>query len=279
MRRLLSEPLLHFLVLGMLLFGFHGWLQARLPSAPDEIVVSRGQVRVLQEQFQRVWQRPATSQERQGLVDGWIREEVFYREGLAMGLDRDDPIVRRRVGQKLQFITEAAGLPAPTTAELQAWLDAHRDDYRNEARYSLRQVYFDPARHAGNLEADVAAAWRALDSGGLTSGDPTLLPANLEQAAESEVARVFGAEFAAALRVLPVGGWQGPVRSGFGMHLVELGAREDSRPSTLEEVRAAVERDWLQVRSQEADAALYAQLRAKYRVRIEADEVAAAGGE
>lgn len=276
MRRLLREPLLHFFVLGVLLFGFYSWLHDGLLKAPNEIVVSRGQLQVLQEQFQRVWQRPATSEELRGLVEGWVREEIFYREGLAMGLDRDDLIVRRRVGQKLQFIIEGATPSAPTTAELQAWLDAHPDDYRIEAKYSLRQVYFDPERHGDRLEADVASARRALEAGEPLPGDSTMLPATMDEAAAFEVARAFGAEFADALKALPIGGWHGPVRSGFGLHLVELGARDDGRRARLEEVRAAVERDLSHARTEAANEALYAKLRANYRVRIDAGGTAAA---
>src|SRR5262245_66582775 len=104
MKRLIREPLLHFFVLGAALFALYGWLNRQGFNTPNEIVVSRGQVAVLQQQFARVWQRAPTPQELQGLVDNWVREEILYREGLAMGLDRNDPVVRRRGGQKLQFI-------------------------------------------------------------------------------------------------------------------------------------------------------------------------------
>ena len=171
MTRLLREPLLHFFLVGAVLFGVYGWLHGGLLNSPTEIVVSRGQVQSLQMQFERVWQRPATQGELQGLIDGWVREEIFYREGIAMALDRDDPIVRRRVGQKLEFILDSAAPASPTDAELQAWLDAHPDDYQIEPTYSLRQVFFDPARHGDKLDADIAAARRALESGKLVDGD------------------------------------------------------------------------------------------------------------
>ena len=222
----------------------------------------------LQAQFERVWQRPPTSQELQGLVDTWVREEIFYREGMAMGLDRDDPVVRRRIAQKIEFIIDAAAPATPTTEELQSWLDAHRDKYFAEPTYSLRQVYFDPTRHAAKLEPVVAAARAALARGDSSVGDSTMLPSILDGPA-TEVVRAFGSDFEHALRSLPIGGWQGPVRSGFGVHLVELRAREDSRKATLDEVRALVERDLLHARAQEANAAYYDRVRANYNVRIE----------
>ncbi len=279
MRRLLREPLVHFLGLGALLFLLYGWLQGGVLNAPDEIVVSRGQLQSLKAQFERAWQRPPTSQELQGLVDSWVREEIFYREGLAAGLDRDDPIVRRRVGQKVEFMIDATPTAAPSDGELQAWLDANPDKYAVEARYSLRQVYFNPERHGTKLEAVVAAAQRALAAGARDVGDSTLLPAALTDAAAFEIEGQFGAEFAESLKTMPIGGWQGPVRSAYGVHLVELGSRTAGRPATLDEVRAAVERDLLQARSSAAKEAVYEKLLSKYKIRIESVSTTAATAE
>jgi hypothetical protein len=275
MRRLLQEPLLHFLILGALLFGLYSWLRAGAPKAADEIVLSRGQVQSLQAQFERVRQRPPTAEELQGLVESWVREEIFYREGVAMGLDRDDPVVRRRVGQKLEFIVDGATPTPPTAAELQAWLDAHADKYQVEPRYTLTQIYFDVARHGEKLDADVAAVRRALDAGKTPAGDPTLLPLALDEAEAAELKRVFGKEFADAVKALPVGAWQGPLRSAFGVHLVKLSAREAGRLATLDEVRAEVERDLLHARTTQTNAARYQKLRARYTVRTDPTATAA----
>ena len=132
--------------LGALLFGFYGWLNRDGFAGPNEIVVSRGQTASLKAQFERVWQRQPTEQELAGLIDNWVREEIFYREALAMGLDRDDPVVRRRLQQKVEFIVDSAIPEAPTAEELQQWLDEHPDAYRIDGKYTLRQVYFDPVR-------------------------------------------------------------------------------------------------------------------------------------
>ena len=275
-RRLLREPLLHFFLIGALLFGAYGVLNRGSANSPDEIVVSRGQLQNLQLQFERVWQRPATSQELQGLIDNWVKEEIFYREGVTLGLDRDDAIVRRRVGQKLEFILDAAAPPPPTDAELQAWLDAHAGDYQIEPTYSLRQVYFDPARHE-KPEAVIEAARRALAAGKDVGGDTTLLPATLAAVTASETQRIFGDEFAERLKSLPVGSWQGPVPSAFGLHLVALTVNNPARPATLAEARANVERDLVNARSSEANAAFYDKLRLKYAVRIESADAAVTG--
>lgn len=269
MRRLLREPLLHFLGLGVLLFLLYGWARNGFLDAPEEIVVSRGQLASLQVQFERAWQRSPTPEERQGLVDSWVREEVFYREGLAAGLERDDPIVRRRVGQKIEFMIDVAPHVTPTNAELQSWLDTHADRYTIESRYSLRQVYFDPSRRGKQLDEAVAGALRALEGGKRVDGDSTLLPGNVENASASDIERQFGPEFLGSLEDLPVGGWQGPLTSAFGLHLVIVGKRDAARPATLAEARAAVERDLIGARRGEAKKTYYEKLRAKYTVRVE----------
>jgi hypothetical protein len=268
MRKLIREPLLHFLLLGAALFALYGWLNDGLPGAQqNEIVVSRGQMRSLEAQFVRVWQRPPTPQELQGLIDNWVREEILFREGLLMGLDRDDPVVRRRVAQKVEFILDSAIPTAPTEAELQGWLDTHSERYSIESQYSLRQVFFDPARHDGVAQS-ISGGQAALQKGRTVSGDPTMLPKTMTASA-SEVARIFGSEFEIALRTLPLGSWEGPVTSGFGIHLVELSARAADRKAGLSEVREAVTRDLMHARSEEANAAFYEKMKATYNVRID----------
>jgi hypothetical protein len=274
MRRLLREPLLHFVALGALLFGAYGWLNDDAFAAPDEIVVDAGRVASLTAQYERLWNRAPTADELDGLIQAFVQEEILYREGLARGLDRDDPIVRRRLGQKMAFLAGDATPPAPTDAELQAWLDAHAADYAIEPRFSLRQVYFDPARRGAALDADLARAKATLTSGrsdAVRLGDVTMLPATLAHARVGEVEAVFGAEFVQAVAAVTVGGWVGPVRSSYGMHLVRIDAREDARTPALAEVRAAVERDWLRDRSEQAEKAFYQTLRARYTIRIQPD--------
>ncbi len=216
-RRILHEPLLHFLLLGALLFWLYGVLNRGALDAPDEIVVDRARVENIAAQFQRTWRRQPTTEELQGLIDALVREEVLYREGLALRLDRDDPVVRRRVAQKLTAMADAQSTADVGEAELLAWLAAHQDDYRIEPRYDLRQVFFDPTRRGQRLDADVAAARAALARGSREAvGDATMLPNALEAAPASEVERVFGQDFSRAVAALPVGGWQGPMRRGTG---------------------------------------------------------------
>ena len=277
LRGLAREPLVHFLLLGVLLFVLYGWLNRQGFAAPDEILVSQQQVEGLVLQFQRVWQRTPTAAERQTLIDSWVRDEVYYREALAMGLERDDPIVRRRMSQKIQFILDSGTPAAPTDAELQQWLDDHADKYRIEPAYALQQVYFDPARRGEKTASDIATTLRALEDGRAVTGDSTLLPEQLDGSA-TDVARTFGEEFESALRTIPVGSWQGPVESGFGLHLVFIEKREDGRVAPLADVRETVERDLLHAKAQAANDAYYESLRSKYAVRVEDVQQPAPGG-
>jgi parvulin-like peptidyl-prolyl isomerase len=190
-----------------------------------------------------------------------------------MGLEQDDPVVRRRLSQKLQFIIDSGAPAAPTDAELQAFLDEHPDRYRLPPSYALRQAYFDPSKHSDGVEAAIDAARRALAGGAAAAGDATMLPARLEGDA-ADVARQFGDDFERAVRALPVGSWQGPVRSGFGLHLVLVERRDDGRAATLADVRAEVARDLMNARAEAAQDAFYERLRSKYVVRIEAAQPA-----
>ena len=271
MRRWLREPLLHFVVLGALLFVAYGWIHRGTGSA-GEIVVARAQVDSLRQQFTRSWQREPTPAELQGLIDGWVRDEALYREGRALGFDVDDPVIRRRVAQKVEFLADELTPTTPTDAELQAWLEQHADDYRVDARYSFEQVYFDPSRRRERLDADLESAERALARGNPVKGDGTMLPSVMTDAPAYEVVRTFGSEFATALAELRVGQWSNPVESGYGVHLVRPTSRTEGRAATLDEVREAVERDLLHDRTEQGRKRFYAALLDKYDVRVEGDD-------
>jgi len=266
-RSLAREPLTHFFALGLLLFAVFDIVDREDRAGADEIVVDGGRVSALIEGFRRTWQRPPTEAELRGLLDNWVREEILYREGLAMQLDRGDPVVRSRIAQKVAFVTDGLMTSTPADADLKLWLDEHPDDYRIAARYSLRQVYFDPSRHGEALPAAVTGAQESLARGDIADvGDATLLPARLDDVDEDGISRIFGAEFAAAIGGLPTAQWAGPVTSGYGLHLVYVESREPARMPTLDEARAAVERDLMRARTEAANAAFYDALREKYAV-------------
>jgi hypothetical protein len=273
-RALLREPLVHFLLLGGVLFGI-GILRGENEGASaNRIAITPGAVERLIEGFRLTWQRPPTEGEFRGLVEEYLKEEVLYREALEMGLDRDDQIIRRRMRQKLEFLTsDVVEAFEPTEQELQSHLTENADLYRREATVSFLQIYF---RQSDDVAADRVRATsvrdRLLADPGLDPrqlGDPFMHPLAQGGLRERDVASAFGAEFAAEVVGLPIGEWSGPVESAFGLHVVRVDVLEPGGLSDLDEVRDAVYRDLVSLRTREAEQAYFEQLLAQYTVTVD----------
>jgi hypothetical protein len=283
MRSLLREPLVQFLVLGAALFALDLWLRPpATTTASPEIVVSEARVNNLAQNFRRTWQRPPTRAELDGLVEDHVREEVLNREALALGLDRDDTIIRRRLRQKMEFVSdEAAGLAPPSDLQLVQYLAAHPEAFAVEPRLSFTQVYLDPRRRAKTLDADATQLIAKLERAGTdvdpaTLSDSRMLDSRYDDVRRSEVARIFGEEFADALVKQPIGQWAGPILSGYGAHLVRVDSMTPGGVAALEVVRPLVEREWSNAKRKELREAYYAQLRGKYSVRVRLPTASAA---
>ena len=274
MRKLIKEPLVHFLALGAVLFGI-GILRgdAAEPSA-NRITITPGVTERFFEAFRRTWQRPPTEDEFRGLVEDYLKEEVLYREALAMGLDRDDQIIRRRMRQKLEFLTaDLVESIEPSDEELQAYLDANPAPYRQETTVSFAQIYVRVQRdveqekdRARSILADLRARPTADPQ---QMGDAFMHPATHRDMRERDVVSVFGEEFTAQVIELPVGEWSAPVTSAFGLHVVRLDALVPGRRSELHEVRAAVYRDLVSKRTREAEQLYFEGLLSQYTVTME----------
>jgi PPIC-type PPIASE domain len=282
-RKFLHEPLVHFLALGAVVFLLFHLTVNRDEPQDGKIVVTPGKVEQLVSGFSRTWYRPPTQRELDGLVEDYIREEVLYREALAMGLDKDDTIVRRRMRQKLEFLTEDTTAAAqPTDQDLQSWLDMHPDKFRVEPKMALSQVFFNASRRGESAFAAASKTVEQLNSArksiAVTElGDTTMLPHELPLSSVGEVASVFGEEFAQQIMQLETGRWAGPVQSGYGWHLVYVSERTEERSRPLSEVREAVQREWLAARRKEIVDSTYRKLREKYMVVVEAPKPQADG--
>lgn len=279
MRNLLREPLLHFLLLGVLIFAVFKFVSSET-SQPGKILITQGRIESLETAFSRTWRRSPTASELEGLIRDYIREEVFAREAIALGLDKDDTIIRRRLRQKLEFISEDVTAHAePTDEQLSAYLKAHADAFRGDRRFTFRQVYLNPQQRGTNLRREASQLLAQLRrSGGQTDisalGDSLLLENEFEGIAAAEVVKQFGEQFAATLGEMAVGQWQGPLESGFGVHLVLMTERTDGSMPALEDVRAAVRREWINERRLETNEKFYRTLLQRYTVTIERPEVA-----
>jgi hypothetical protein len=273
--KLLHEPLVHFLLLGAVLFGVFALVGDRGSARVGQIVVTPGHIEHLTVSFTRTWQRPPTAPELAGLIDDYIREEVLYREALVMGLDRDDTIVRRRLRQKLEFLTEeTVETAAPSDAELQTFLQQHADAFHVEPRLAFQHIYLSRDRRgdatdtaARGLLAHLSRGDAATDTAAL--GDLFLLPPEFTLSSSSEIARLFGDAFATQLQDLEPGRWAGPIESGYGLHLVFVRERVAGRVPALAEVWQAVQREWFAARRKAVNEQFYQRLRARYTVVVE----------
>jgi hypothetical protein len=271
-QRVLRQPLLHFLVLGLALFGLYLLFGGGEAGKDNQIVVSAQQVELLASLWERQWRRPATPQELDGLIQSHIREEVLYREALAMGLDRDDTIIRRRLAQKIEFLAQdLAAQSEPTPQELRTFFEENSDRFRRPARITFTQVYVSVDRRGEGAVAEAGRLLEELRAGADPQqvGDSLMLQRHFVLQEPDQVARNLGTQFAADVFELPVGEWQGPVRSGYGLHLVRVEERQDSYMPPLEEVQSDVRNELLAQRRRDIDEAVYERLREGYEIVVE----------
>ena len=273
--KFLRDPLFHFLALGAALFVVYAAVNGSAGAPADRIVVDETQALRLADQFQRTWMRPPTEQELQGLAEDYVKEEILYREALALGLDQDDLVIRRRLRQKMEFLNADLVEPqAPTDVQLQAYFDANKDRFRRPDRFSFQQVYLNPHKPAGNVKraaVDLLAHFNtnpSLAADPTSLGDATMLPAQLDGVTRREVANTFGREFAKDIEDMPMGRWSGPYESSYGLHLVRMTERKAGGLPALAEIRPVLEREWRAERSKEANERFYEALRARYDVEI-----------
>jgi len=269
MTRVARDPLFICLVLGMVVFVVDGWL-GRPPQ--QHIEVTAADVARVDAQWRAEMGRPPTEQELSALIDRHVREEVLYREALRLDLDRNDTIVRRRLAQKLQFVSEDLGTGDPPTEKaLRAYYEAHRENYVRHARVTFSHVYWSSDRHTNPVPLARAALQQLAAGEGdewRTHGDPFLLQRAYAERTYDEIAQLFGRNFAEALPDLALDTWQGPIQSAYGVHAVRVEARQLQKDQTFQEALADVRRDLQAERRREANESYYAGLRQRYRVEI-----------
>lgn len=273
MKRLIREPLIHFLFLGAALFGLYAALNPNPASSQDDVVVTAGQIENLASTFEKLWQRPPTEAELKGQIDEFVKEEILSREAIALGLDRNDTVIRRRLQQKMEFIAEDFSTAnEPTDTELANYLATHPDVFREEQRFSFRQVFLSRDKRGDRLEADATGLLKQLRQGAAaelrTLGDTSLLPSEFIDEPERGVASQFGEGFAAALIGMKPGQWSGPIESGYGVHLVFLMSHTEGRLPELDDIRDQVARELLNDRRLAANREFFDALLTKYRVTI-----------
>jgi peptidyl-prolyl cis-trans isomerase C len=262
LRNTVREPLVHFLVAGAALFAFGGYYGG-VDASERRITLDEAMVARLADQWQQTWRRPPSRQELDGLIREHIKEEIYFREAVRLGLDADDPIIRRRLRTKMEFLATAQVENAtPTDAELTRYYTA------NEARYAADRSYSFDQRYYGEDEAGARRAIGLMNAGGNLPVLRLQLPAKMEKAAASDITRTFGDGFADSLRTQPTAKWTGPVRSGYGWHAVRVRVVYASKVPPLTEIAQQVSNDWRAETKAKREAAAYQTLLDGYDVRI-----------
>ncbi len=241
----MREPLLHFLLIGLALFVVYSWMhrgQGGIESS-HEIALSFDDLRTMDLYFESQWHRQPTGEEFNAMVENKIQEEILYREGLAMGLDKDDTIVKRRMAQKLQFLAEdVASAHEPSTEELQAWFAKNSEKFALPSRATFRHLFFSFDKRGQNAEGDAAAALMKLSDQpestplAVALADPFMFKDYYADQTPAELAKEFGPTFGLGVFKLKPRSWQGPIESGFGWHLVFIDSIIPGRIPVFEEI-------------------------------------------
>jgi len=272
MKKIISEPIVHFLVIGAFLFWLFAAFSGSDETSDYRIVIRQSDLDVLQANFSRTWQRPPTDQEWNGLLENWIREEIAYREALALGLDQQDTYIKRRLRMKMELILDDIGrMNPPTEQKLAEYLKQNPEKFWREPELSFSQVFFKEKPSEQVIEKNLEQL--ATAAGNLDQlGDAIMLPAYVALSPLSMVDRQFGDRFAAQLENLETGTWQGPVQSGYGFHLVMVHTRQAGSHPALQDIRAVVEREFMAEREDQLKEETYARLREKYEIVLEPDD-------
>ena len=274
MARWLREPLLQFLVVGVLLFGLWKVVNPRSEIEPaNRIVLTDDDLKQLATTWMLAGRAPPTGQQMQSLIDDRVREEVLYREALALGLDKDDTIVKRQLARKMEFLAEdVSKLGAPQPGELKAWFEKNKERFALPPRVSFRHIYFSPDRRGKNVQADAERAQseligKPIDAPAVAAaGDPFMFQQYYGDRPFDEIARQFGPQFARALVAVKPGGWAGPIASGYGWHVIFAESIAPQRIPDFDDIEAEVKSAWMEDRRNETRLQLYQAMRSRYEV-------------
>jgi hypothetical protein len=278
-KAIVKEPLLYFFLLGAVVFGIHALLDKDSKEREDnryQVEVTSSDIEWLRNRWNKLMGREPTAEELQGLIDSMIREEILYREALAMGLDEKDTVVRRRLAQKMEFLfKDLADMAQPSNDELREYFLANKERYSLPGRVSFSHVFFSSDKRAEETQSDAQAAVEEFQSQGIKAeetasyGDQFMLELSYEQLSLDQVSRIFGGEFAEGVYGLKPDEWGGPVRSSYGWHVVFIHERIESSMPSFDEVKGKVEIDLISERRSKVNQQAYNEISSRYTVLIE----------
>ncbi len=275
MKKWLREPLLHFLLIGAAIFLLYDLQNEGYDNDNNRIVITKGSIDRLILLWEKKRQRPPTQTELQGMIEQQVREEVMYREALAMGLDKNDTIVRRRLAQKIEFISsDIAAMAEPDDEKLIKFLSAHPEKFETPATLSFEHIYFNNDKRETQTEPDALKLLDEVKQPNAVidthiSGDPFMMGKQYNEITEFGVSRIFGQDFATELFSLNAGDWQGPVKSSYGSHLIHISNKTPAQAVELNIVRDKVRYEWQAEQRQSMNKTFYENLRQRYDIVIE----------
>lgn len=275
--KILREPLLQFFIIGLFIYGVYGLYGVSNNEIENNtIVVDENRITVFTNAWQQRWSRPPTEQELTGLINQFVREDILYREAVAMGLAQDDPITRRRLAQKLEFVTkDIAGLKEPKEGELEQYFTDNLDQYKTPDRLTFKHVFIDPDKRGEATLGDaglILAELQAVDSTDVDVsllGDRFMLQNYFSRQSELDINKLFGSDFAKAVMQLKTKQWHGPVLSGYGTHLVYIVVIDKSAPPKFEQVQDTVFQNWQTTQQEQFNEAYFESLKSRYEIVIE----------
>jgi peptidyl-prolyl cis-trans isomerase C len=273
------DPLIHFLVIGGLLFAVLSWFDRPPPAAPprEQILITADQVAELARTEALMRGHELTREELAPVVEKAVKDEVYYRHALDLGLDKDDDVVRQRLIEKVQYTSENVVDPEPPEADIEAYFEANREHFRIPERVSFDQLLFSPKVRGDAVSAAAEAALESLRGGADAAGfgDPTPLDAHFADADASRIRTLFNDTLTDAVFRAPVGVWFGPVESGFGWHLLRVTERTPARDPDFAEVEDTVKSAFARDRQEAANAAAFAEMRSHFDIAVQWDPDAA----
>jgi hypothetical protein len=271
------EPLVQFFIIGMCIYGayaLYGTPEDGLES--NTIVVDASRIDAFKTAWEQRWNRLPTEQELNGLIDQFIREDILYREAIAMGLDKDDPITRRRMAQKLEFLSkDIASLKEPEEGELESFFEENKEQYKTPDLITFSHVFIDPDKRGDETLDDAALLLSELQAAGAPDssvsglGDRFMLQNYYPQKTELEIRKLFGSGFTTSVMQLEIEKWHGPVLSGYGTHLVYVNALEIAPLPVFEDVQDSVFENWQVQQQEEFNEAYFESLKSRYQIVIE----------
>ena len=271
MKRILQvvrEPLFLFFLFGFLIFFAYTRLTDLVEQRQQKIHVSAGQIELLAESFTKTWSRTPTREELLSQIDNYVMDEIFFREAVAMGLDKTDPAIKRRLRQLMEMMLDDYASVYPSEAQLRDYLTEHPDKFRRDPSISFRLIHFPLEERQKALDV-----LTMLQNGSVSAedyrGGMVMIPDRFEDEGRREVERVFGSRFVSGIFEMEVGSWQGPVESAYGWHLVKIGQKTEGRVPDLDEIWDLVEREWSFDMRRRIKEEQYRKMKEQYHIVVE----------